>query len=105
MRALAWFGKGSLRRDTVPDPKIEHSRDAIIKVTACAIRGSDLHIYDGIIPSMQHGDVLGHETMGEVVEVGAENKALKVATGFRKVIDTNEFKATGMSSVGGRTSC
>ena len=78
MRALAWFGKGSLRRDTVPDPKIEHSRDAIIKVTACAIRGSDLHIYDGIIPSMQHGDVLGHETMGEVVEVGAENKALKV---------------------------
>ncbi len=78
MRALAWHGKGDMRCDTVPDPKIEHPRDAIIKVTACAICGSDLHIYDGIMPSMEHGDVLGHETMGEVVEVGAENKKLKV---------------------------
>lgn len=56
MKALAWHGKGSMRCDTVPDPKIEHPRDAIIKVTACAILGSDLHIYDEIIPSMQHGD-------------------------------------------------
>jgi threonine dehydrogenase-like Zn-dependent dehydrogenase len=78
MKALAWHGKGSMRCDTVPDPKIEHGRDAIIKVTACAICGSDLHIYDGIIPSMQHGDILGHETMGEVVEVGADNKKLKM---------------------------
>ena len=78
MRALAWHGKGSIRCDSVPDPKIEHSRDAIIKVTACAICGSDLHIYDGVIPSMKHGDILGHETMGEVVEVGAENRKLKV---------------------------
>src|ERR1700712_1149796 len=78
MKALTWHGKGSMRCDTVPDPKIEHPRDAIIKVTACAICGSDLHIYDGVIPTMQHGDVLGHETMGEVVEVGAENKTLKV---------------------------
>ncbi|HYZ23565.1 MAG TPA: zinc-dependent alcohol dehydrogenase [Rhodopila sp.] len=77
MRALAWHGKGSIRCDSVPDPKIEHSRDAIIKVTACAICGSDLHIYDGVIPSMKHGDILGHETMGEVVEVGAENRKLK----------------------------
>src|SRR5213075_3118051 len=58
--------------------KIEHPRDAIIKVTACAICGSDLHIYGGIIPEMKRGDVLGHENMGEVVEVGSENKKLKV---------------------------
>ena len=63
------------RCDKVPDPKIEHGRDAIIKVTACAICGSDLHLFDGV---MDKGDVLGHETMGEVVEVGSENKKLKV---------------------------
>lgn len=78
MKALAWHGKGDIRCEEVPDPKIEHPRDAIIKVTACAICGSDLHIYGGIIPQMKHGDVLGHENMGEVVEVGPENKSLKV---------------------------
>jgi threonine dehydrogenase-like Zn-dependent dehydrogenase len=78
MKALVWHGKGTMRCDTVPDPAIEHPRDAIIKVTACAICGSDLHIYDGMIPTMKHGDVLGHETMGEVVEVGAGTKKLKV---------------------------
>jgi threonine dehydrogenase-like Zn-dependent dehydrogenase len=78
MKALCWHGKHDMRYDTVPDPKIEHPRDAVIKVTSCAICGSDLHIYDGMIPTMEHGDVIGHETMGEVVEVGAENKALKV---------------------------
>jgi threonine dehydrogenase-like Zn-dependent dehydrogenase len=78
MRALTWHGKNDIRCDSVPDPRIEDGRDAIIKVTACAICGSDLHIFDGVIPSMETGDVLGHETMGEVVEVGAENKALKV---------------------------
>ena len=59
-----------MRYETVPDPKIEDPRDAIIKVTACAICGSDLHIYNGVIPEMEKGDVIGHETMGEVVEVG-----------------------------------
>ncbi|GGC78370.1 zinc-dependent alcohol dehydrogenase [Chelatococcus reniformis] len=78
MKALTWHGKGDIRCERVDDPRIEHGRDAIIKVTACAICGSDVHIYDGVIPSMQSGDVLGHETMGEVVEVGPENKALKV---------------------------
>jgi threonine dehydrogenase-like Zn-dependent dehydrogenase len=78
MKALTWHGKGDMRCESVPDPKIEHPRDAIIKVTACAICGSDLHIYDGVIPGMEKGDVLGHETMGEVVEVGSENKKLKV---------------------------
>ena len=77
MKALTWHGKHDMRCESVPDPQIEHPRDAIIKVTACAICGSDLHIYDGIIPSMKHGDVLGHETMGEVVEVGSGNTKLK----------------------------
>jgi threonine dehydrogenase-like Zn-dependent dehydrogenase len=78
MKALTWHGKSDLRCESVPDPRIEHPRDAIIKVTACAICGSDLHIFDGIIPGMQSGDILGHETMGEVVEVGADNNKLKV---------------------------
>lgn len=78
MRALTWHGKEDIRCESVPDPRIEDGRDAIIKVTACAICGSDLHIYGGIIPDMHAGDVIGHETMGEVVEVGSENKALKV---------------------------
>ncbi|MDH2326228.1 glutathione-dependent formaldehyde dehydrogenase [Cereibacter sp. SYSU M97828] len=78
MKALTWHGKSDMRYETVPDPKIEDGRDAIIKVSSCAICGSDLHIYDGVIPHMHHGDVIGHETMGEVVEVGRDNKKLKV---------------------------
>lgn len=78
MKALTWHGKGDIRCESVPDPTIVDGRDAIIKVTSCAICGSDLHLYDGVIPSMKHGDVLGHETMGEVVEVGVETKNLKV---------------------------
>ena len=78
MKALTWHGKGDIRCESVPDPTIVDSRDAIIKVTSCAISGSDVHLFDGVIPSMKHGDVLGHETMGEVVEVGAETKDLKV---------------------------
>jgi hypothetical protein len=74
MKALTWHGKNDIRCDSVPDPKIEHGRDAIIKVTACAICGSDLHLFDGVMPTMEKGDVLGHETMGEVVEVGSENE-------------------------------
>src|SRR6195952_2397299 len=77
MKALTWHGKSDIRCDTVPDPKIEDGRDVIIKVTSCAICGSDLHIFDGVIPGMESGDVLGHETMGEVVEVGSEVKNLK----------------------------
>jgi threonine dehydrogenase-like Zn-dependent dehydrogenase len=78
VKALCWHGKHDIRVDTVPDPEIEHPRDAIIKVTACAICGSDLHIFNGVIPKMEKGDVIGHETMGEVIEVGPENKKLKV---------------------------
>jgi threonine dehydrogenase-like Zn-dependent dehydrogenase len=78
MKALTWHGKGDIRCDSVPDPAIEDARDAVIRVTACAICGSDLHIYGGIIPGMEHGDVLGHESMGEVVEVGSGVGNLKV---------------------------
>ncbi len=78
MKALCWHGKGDIRCDTVPDPKIQDKRDAIIKVTACAICGSDLHLMNGIIPTMQSGDILGHETMGEVVELGSEVTNLKI---------------------------
>ncbi len=78
MRALCWHGKKDIRCDIVPDPQIEHPRDAIVKVTTCAICGSDLHLFDGFVPGMKHGDILGHEFMGEVVEVGPENRKLKV---------------------------
>lgn len=78
MKALTWHGKGDIRCETVPDPAIEHGRDAIIRVSSCAICGSDLHLFDGVMPSMHHGDVLGHEAMGEVVEVGRDNQALSV---------------------------
>ncbi|MBB5414306.1 threonine dehydrogenase-like Zn-dependent dehydrogenase [Paraburkholderia atlantica] len=78
MRALCWHGKKDVRVDNVPDPVIEHPRDAIIKVSSCAICGSDLHLFDGFMPSMKSGDILGHEFMGEVVEVGSGNSRLKV---------------------------
>ncbi|BDI29113.1 glutathione-dependent formaldehyde dehydrogenase [Capsulimonas corticalis] len=77
MRALCWHGKNDVRVDTVPDPKILNPRDAIVKITATAICGSDLHIYNGFIPTMERGDILGHEFMGEIVEVGGEVKNLK----------------------------
>lgn len=77
MRALCWHGNNDVRVDTVPDPTILNPRDAIIKITSTAICGSDLHIYDGFIPSMVAGDILGHEFMGEVVEVGSGVKNIK----------------------------
>ncbi|MBK8908735.1 MAG: glutathione-dependent formaldehyde dehydrogenase [Rhodospirillales bacterium] len=70
MRAVTYHGTHDVRVDTVPDPEIVNPRDAIIKVTSTAICGSDLHIYDGVIPGMLTGDILGHEFMGEVVETG-----------------------------------
>lgn len=78
MRALVYHGKHDVRVDTVPDPQIVNPRDAVIRITSTAICGSDLHLYDGYIPSLQKGDVLGHEFMGEVVEVGPSNRKLKV---------------------------
>lgn len=77
MRALTWHGKRDVRVETLPDPEIVNPRDIIVKVTSTAICGSDLHLYHGMIPAMLPGDVLGHEFMGEVVEVGRGNTRLK----------------------------
>jgi len=85
MKALTWHGKGDIRCDTVPDPRIEDERDVVIKVTACAICGSDLHLMGGFMPTMEHGDILGHETMGEVMEVG-RGAASKLKVGDRVVV-------------------
>lgn len=85
MKALVWHSPKNISCDEVPDPKIEEPRDAIVKVTSCAICGSDLHLYDGYMPGMMNGDIVGHECMGEVVEVGpGARDALKV--GDRVVI-------------------
>lgn len=78
MKALVWHGPKDIRCDTVPDPEIEDGRDAIIKVSSCAICGSDLHLFHNFVLGMKPGDIVGHETMGEVVEVGSENTKLKV---------------------------
>jgi len=78
MRAVCWEGKHSIRVEDVPEPKILNRRDAIVKVTSTAICGSDLHLFNGFIPSMEKGDILGHEFMGEVVEVGPLVDNLKV---------------------------
>lgn len=77
MKANCWYGTHKLRVKEVPDPKILNPRDAIVKITLTAICGSDLHLYDGYIPSMRHGDILGHEFMGEVIEVGGAVRNLK----------------------------
>jgi threonine dehydrogenase-like Zn-dependent dehydrogenase len=87
MKALCWHGKGDIRCDSVDDPTIEDDGDIIIKVTSCAICGSDLHLMDGYMPTMESGDVLGHETMGEVIEVGRSVKKFQV--GDRVVVPFN----------------
>jgi threonine dehydrogenase-like Zn-dependent dehydrogenase len=78
MRAVCWNGVTDVRVETVPDPEILNPRDAIVRVTSTAICGSDLHLYDGYIPTMKKGDILGHEFMGEVMEVGRGVKNLSV---------------------------
>ncbi|VFR55758.1 Threonine dehydrogenase and related Zn-dependent dehydrogenases [plant metagenome] len=109
MKAICWHGKKDLRYGTVPDPVIEDGRDAIVKVSSCAICGSDLHLFDGFMPGMKHGDILGHEFMGEVVEVGKDNTALK--PGDRVVIPFTIFCGEceqchkGNYSVCERTNC
>ena len=78
MKALVWHGKHDVRVDTVPEPKIIDQGDVIVKITSTAICGSDLHLYDGMMPTMEEGDILGHEPMGEVVETGMAVSKLKV---------------------------
>ena len=82
MKANCWMGKGKVRVEEVPDPKILNSRDAIVRITSTAVCGSDLHLYNGLVPTMEKGDILGHEFMGEVVEVGS--KVDKLTAGDRK---------------------
>jgi threonine dehydrogenase-like Zn-dependent dehydrogenase len=77
MKAACWYGPKNVRVTDVPDPKIINAHDAIVRISSTAICGSDLHLYNGFIPFMEPGDVIGHEFMGEVVEVGSEVKKLK----------------------------
>ncbi len=86
MKAICWQGKKDLRCESVPDPIIEDPKDAIIRVTSTCICGSDLHLMDGLVPTMCAGDVMGHEPMGEVVEVGPEAKAKGLKVGDRVVV-------------------
>src|SRR5512147_504035 len=78
MKANCWYGKHDVRVEEVPDPVLLNPHDAILKVTSTAICGSDLHLYDGFIPGMEPGDILGHEFMGEVIQVGPEVKNLSI---------------------------
>jgi threonine dehydrogenase-like Zn-dependent dehydrogenase len=78
MKATCWMGKQKIEVRDVPEPKILNQRDAIVRITSTAICGSDLHLYDGFVPTMEKGDILGHEFMGEVVDVGRDVKNLKV---------------------------
>jgi threonine dehydrogenase-like Zn-dependent dehydrogenase len=84
MKANCWYGKQKVQVVDVPDPKILNQRDAIVKITSTAICGSDLHLYNGFVPTMEKGDILGHEFMGEIVEVGRDVK--KVRVGDRVVV-------------------
>lgn len=86
MKAVCWMGTHKIAVENVPDPKILNPRDAIVRITSTAICGSDLHLYDGYIPTMEQGDILGHEFMGEVVEVGSKVDRERLKTGDRVVV-------------------
>lgn len=86
MKAVCWMGKEKLQVNDVPDPKILNPRDAIVRITSTAICGSDLHLYDGFVPTLEQGDVLGHEFMGEIVEVGPGIHNDKLKVGDRVVV-------------------
>src|SRR3954453_4401766 len=86
MKALAWHGKEDIRCDNVPEPTLEEPTDAIVRITSTAICGSDLHLYDGYVPFMKPGDIMGHEPMGIVEEVGADVDQSKIKKGDRVVV-------------------
>jgi threonine dehydrogenase-like Zn-dependent dehydrogenase len=87
MKANCWYGRNDVRVEDVPDPKILNPRDAIVKITSTAICGSDLHLYDGYVPTMEGGDILGHEFMGEVVELGKQVQPAGGRPGRRPIPD------------------
>ena len=103
MKALVWHGKHDVRVDTVPEPQITFDRDIIVKITSTAICGSDLHLYDGLMPTMEAGDILGHEPMGEVVEVGKAITGLKrgdrVVIPFTIACGSCKFCRMGLTSL------
>jgi threonine dehydrogenase-like Zn-dependent dehydrogenase len=86
MKAVCWMGVNKMSVETVPDPKILNPRDAIVRITSTCICGSDLHLYNGFVPTMEQGDIMGHEFMGEVVEVGSGIKSEKLKVGDRVVV-------------------
>ncbi len=86
MKAVCWMGKENMEVHDVPDPTILNPRDAIVRITTTCICGSDLHLYDGFVPTMEQGDIMGHEFMGEVVEVGPGISADKLKVGDRVVV-------------------
>jgi threonine dehydrogenase-like Zn-dependent dehydrogenase len=86
MKAVCWMGTEKMSVENVPDPKILNPRDAIVRITSTCICGSDLHLYNGYIPTMEQGDIMGHEFMGEVVEVGARIDREKLKVGDRVVV-------------------
>jgi threonine dehydrogenase-like Zn-dependent dehydrogenase len=109
MKALVWHGKEDIRCDVVTDPEIEEPRDAIIKVTSCAICGSDLHLFHNFIPAMLPGDIMGHEMMGEVVEVGTGvngrlKKGDRVITKAEVLLDRKHFSPGQIDTRTGKTS-
>ena len=103
MKAVRYYGKEDIRVETVPDPVLLNLRDAIVKVTTTAICGSDLHIYGGFIPTMEQGDILGHEFMGEVVEVGRENTRSPWATASWSRSPSPAAAATSARRTSGRS--
>ena len=86
MKAVCWMGANKMSVENVPDPKILNSRDAIVRITSTCICGSDLHLYNGLIPTMEQGDIMGHEFMGEVVETGSAVSQEKLKVGDRVVV-------------------
>ena len=86
MKAVCWMGVEKINVENVPDPKIIHPRDAIVRITSTCICGSDVHLYNGYIPIMEQGDILGHKFMGEVVEVGGGIDRDKLKVGDRVVV-------------------
>lgn len=86
MKAVCWMGANKMTVENVPDPKILNPRDAIVRITSTCICGSDLHLYNGLIPTMQQGDIMGHEFMGEVVETGSGVSQDKLKVGDRVVV-------------------
>jgi threonine dehydrogenase-like Zn-dependent dehydrogenase len=105
MKANTWVGPNKVQVQDVPDPKILNRRDAIVKITSTAICGSDLHLLDGYVPTMQEGDVMGHEFMGEVVEVGSEVPSDKLEVGDRVVVPFPIACGACNACASGLTSC